>query len=357
MVAIWEWAGIAVLVLVGIAVFAYLIERRGVFQDDSEEPDGGSDRISRVADTSVDDRRLSVRDKPKQLPIEAKIALGAAIAILCLLSYMTVQFYQTGSAAEFAYTTQLKEVFLVVAGVAGGLVLKSHQREKYGTLTVEYETEDGDEIEDVETIHYDATSVEVVDGDHVVREVFPRWYFGLFRRYKLAAHDRRLRKDRPLGQFVRRKIPPHAIQTGSNEHRIRTQGDIINPGGDGSPADIEYRAPVTVPYSHYLEQREENSKMRMRLGAVKAELAEADTHIQRLMRALQNEDHTTRQQVMDEMKQLREILGAQHQQIHLEGGQQPAARPAAGSTRNGRSASGARQAQQKRAGPDGGDGS
>lgn len=354
-----------VLLLVAIVFFAiviYGVEKRGWFRESEEEQHDGVDRVSRQEEDRGERYRIAIRDKHRQLPIEGKIAMISVAAIIGLFVWITYEFYRAGSPADVLYLEQVRYGILVLVGGICALGLRGWKRNRYGKLHIEYESQDGESVDETETIHFDTRHSFVREGEAgknqlVVREVFPTWYFFLFRRYKLVGHDRELRRDRPPGQHINHVIPHNRVEIDENEFRIRTQGrDPIPPGVDAA-GDVRYKPPIKLNWHEYQRQREVNEKKDARLKSMAAQLAQAYREIDDLIQIIENEEYMVRQDVKEELHELRSIVGHQTQQYRFEGTHQPAARPPEHATNgtSGGEAGQSRQGQQGRASA-GGDG-
>jgi hypothetical protein len=316
----WNWLLIGGVVVGSLLTLGYVIERLGVFGNDSEGPPEGSDRVERGNDTSRE--RIPLRDKPKQLSGPLKAILVCGFAGSAVVSYYVYQWMRTGGPTTFAYATQLQYAGTALIGVAGGVVYTAKKNAQIGKACIEYEDDSGEDIESTETVYFDATRTEVVDGQVHIHEIWPSRVLGLFRRLKLAGHDRRLRGDRPLGDSIVREVPDFAAEYDdtvfATTFQWRTQGERILQGGDGNPVDIRYKPPVKKSYRNYVRQQEQHDKLRTRMESERAKRAEAERRAAELARLVENGEQDTWEDVVEKTQELRELLGPTNQQVSFE---------------------------------------
>lgn len=324
----WNWLLIGAVVVVSLLTLGWVIERLGIFGNQDDGPAEGSERVNRE-DTSDGRPRIPIRDKPKQLSGPLKAILVCGMLASGVVSYYAYQWMKTGGPTTFAYATQLQYAGTALIGVAGGVIYKAKKDNQIGKACIEYEDADGEAVERTETVYFDAARTEVVDGDVLLHEIWPSRVLNLFRRLKLAGHDRRLRGDRPLGDSIVREVPDWAQEFDdtvlNTTFQWRTQGETILQGGDGTPADIRYQPPVKKSYRNYVRQQEQQDKLRIRMETERAKRAEAEQRAGELARLLENGNEDTRADVVEELQELRELLGPTNQRVRFEN--QDARRP------------------------------
>ncbi|AEH39529.1 hypothetical protein [Halopiger xanaduensis] len=313
----WNYVLIGAVVVGILLVLGYLVERWGVFEDSRAAT--GADRVNRTETGPETRPRIPVRDKPRQLPVELKIISFCLLAICGVVGFYTYQFLKNGSPAEFGYTTQVQYALVAFVALGAGVAYRGYKDSSVGEVHVVYESEDGEQAESEETIYYDRNAVEYQeDGSMLVQELRDERIFGLFRRRKLAGHDRKLRSDRPLGDIVTHEIHSDATKLEDGKWEMRTQGQITIDGGTNNAADYRYHPPLRLPYEKQVKQQEEMRKMEIEKKSLRAQLAEAHNQIDDLVTILENGEYRQREQVMDELREVKELVGETNEDIRIE---------------------------------------
>ena len=313
----WNFALIGVVVLVILAVIGLFIERWGVFEDSRAAT--GADRVDRSEHGPETRPRIPVRDKPRQLPTELKIISFCFAGICAIVGFYTYQFLKNGSPAEFQYTSQLQFAVLTLLGVGGGVAYRGYKDGSYGEIHVIYESEEGQKIESEETIHFDQTAVEhQQDGSMLVKELRDERLFGLFRRFKLAGHDRRLRSDRPLGDIITHEIHSDATKLDDGLWEMRTQGDTVVKGGVDKAADYRYKPPLRLPYEKQVKQQEQMRKMGIEMKSLRAQLSAAHGEMDDLIQTIENGEYREYERVMDKIEDAKELVAPKQEHVTVQ---------------------------------------
>ncbi|QCC57202.1 hypothetical protein [Natrinema thermotolerans] len=316
----WNYVLIGAVVIAVLAVLAYFIERWGVFEDSRA---AGSERVDRSEVGPETRPRIPVRDKPRQLPLELKVISFCVVGIIGIIGFYTYQFLKNGSPAEFQYTTQAQYALVALLGVGAGVAYRGHKDADVGQIHLINESETG-EVTSERTIPVARGSIERLDdGRMLVKELRDERIFGLFRRYKLVGHDRKLRSDRPLGDIVTHEIHADAVELSPGEWVMRTQGEIVVDGGTDKPADYRYHPPLKLPYEKMVKQQERMRKMEIEMKSLKAENAEAHNRLGDLIRILENAEYRQREDVKTDIQEIKELVepGQQHYNIQQDRGQ------------------------------------
>lgn len=313
----WNYILIGVVAIAILLVIGYLVEKWGVFED-SEAADG-AEQIDRQETGPETRPRIPIRDKPRQLPFELKVISFCGFAVVAIVGVYGYQLLRTGGPAEFEYTRQLQYAVTGLIGVAAGVAYRGRKDATVGEVHVVYESADGSSVESEETIHYDTATVRHQDdGSLLVQELRDERIFGLFRRRKLAGHDRELRADRPLGDIVTHEVHTDAVKLDDGLYEMRTQGKSTVSGGTNKPADYRYEPPLRLPYEKQVKQQEQMRKMRIEKRSMKAQLAEAHNQIDDLVRILENGEYRRREDLKSDMMDIKELVGSTQEHVRLE---------------------------------------
>ncbi|MGQ3723451.1 hypothetical protein [Natrialba aegyptia] len=312
----WNYVLIGAVAIGVLLVIGYLVERWGVFEDSRAAT--GANRVDR-SETGPETRpRIPVRDKPRQLPFELKVISFCLIGIAGIVAFYTYQFLKNGSPAEFQYTTQLQFAATALLGVGAGVAYRGYKDGDVGEIHLINESENGD-ITSERTIPFDRASAERLDdGRMLIKELRDERIFGLFRRFKLVGHDRKLRSDRPLGDIVTHEIHSDAVQLDEGKWVMRTQGQITVDGGTNKPADYRYHPPLRLPYEKQVKQQEQMRKMRIETKSIRAQLAEAHNQIGDLVRILENSEHRQREELKDDLRDIKELVGPSQEHVTVQ---------------------------------------
>lgn len=299
---------IAAVAVIVIALLAFKIA--GKLVDNTDEDHSETDEIRGESETGGD-FSVPVLKKHKQLswPLKAAFSLLAVLALAVgVYAFMAIQ---QGAPIQIPYGTELLVGGLVFVGVFVGVGAANTRTAKRGEFTVIYEDDSGDP-RNAETIYFNKDTVSTdQSGRPVIREQFDTRILGLFSRLKLVGHDPDLRSERAaLGDPVRHRIPEHAIQTGPNSWEVRTKEQVTN--ADESKPHYDYKPSSQIPQVEARQLREEKKKMEMEMESYKAELAEAETHLQRLQRRLETRDQYDREAVREEFKEFMEAMPHQN---------------------------------------------
>lgn len=313
----WTVLLYGVVAVVVLLVIGYLVERWGVFEDNRAVD--GAERVNRQETASQARPRIPIRDKPRQLPTELKILSFAILGIAAVIAYYTYRLLRTGNVGQFAYTTQIEYSLVALIGVAAGVAYRGHKDADVGEVHVIYESDDGTDVESEETILFDRSSVTYQDdGSMLVREYRDERLLGLFRRYKLAGHDRKLRADRPLGDIVMHEINSDAVRLDDGVYEMRTQKQNVVPGDTNSAADYTYKPPLRLPYEKQIQQQNEMRKMEIESKSLRAQLAKAHSEIDDLVRILETDEYREREQLKDDMRDLQELVAPNKEHVTVE---------------------------------------
>lgn len=312
----WNYVLIGAVAVVVLLVIGYLVERWGVFEDSRAAT--GADRVDR-SETGPETRpRIPVRDKPRQLPIELKIISFCLMAIVGIIGFYSYQLLKNGSPAEFQYTTQAQYALVALFAMGAGVAYRGHKDGDVGEIHLINESENG-EIDSERTILFDRGSAERQDdGRMLVKELRDERLFGLFRRFKLVGHDRKLRSDRPLGDIVTHEIHSDAVKLADGKWVMRTQGEIIVDGGTDKPADYRYHPPLRLPYEKQVKQQEQMRKKDIQMKSLRAQLAEAHSQIGDLVRIIENGEYRQREELKDDLRDIKELVGPSQEHVTLQ---------------------------------------
>jgi hypothetical protein len=302
----WNYVLIGVIAIAILLVIGYLVERWGVFEHPRAD---GAEQINRDDDESSQERpRIPIRDKPRQLPFELKIISGCLAALGGIIGFYAYQLLKNGSPTEFAYTTQAQYAVTALIGVVAGVAYRGEKDSSVGEVHVIYESGDGETVESEETIYFDRSSVaHQSDGSILVQELRDERIFGLFRRRKLAGHDRKLRSDRPLGDVVTHEIHSDAVQLDDGVWEMRTQEDKVVSGDKQAAADYRYMPPMRLPYEKQVKQQEQMRKMHIDMRSLRAQLAEAENELEELSRIIANREYQTERDIMNRIEEIADV--------------------------------------------------
>jgi len=311
-VLLYGVVAVAILLVIG-----YLVERWGVFEDDRVVD--GAERVNRQPTASPSRPRIPIRDKPRQLPTELKLLSLVTLCAAAIVAYYTYQFLQTGTATRFAYTTQAQYGLTALVGVAAGVLYRARKDAAVGEAHIIYESDDGTDVQSEETILFDRSSVRHQDdGSILVRELRDELLLGLFRRYKLAGHDRKLRADRPLGDIVTHELHQDAVKLDDGVYEMRTQDQDVVDGASNAAADYTYKPPLRLPYQKQAKMQEQLRKKNIDLNSKDALLSHAHSVIDDLERTLKNNEYVTREDVKADLNELKDIVGPSQEHVTVE---------------------------------------
>lgn len=282
--------------LVAIVGIVWFVARRA---NRRETEDSGTERV-----TEEDRRRqqgVPLRTHAKSLPIEGKLALGGVVVILLVVAYEVYSVAKTGGPSSLLKNPYVIATLIGVAAGVGGLFYERRRRRKAEgrvTYIIEADAESGGE-QHTETIHIDPRDVDQVTipagpntdeetkAGLVAYEYTERRLFGVVRRARRIAEDRRLRDDpnisRPLDDKIGYLIPlgPETEKTGSNEWTVRTKG--IKPS---TTPHTPYDYKVLPPFSMNRKERErirtDMQNLRDNLSAAKERIANQSEQIEHL---------------------------------------------------------------------------
>ena len=318
----WNYVLIGAVVVVVLLVLGYLIDRLGVFEDSRAAT--GAERVDRSEDGPETRPRIPVRDKPRQLPFELKVLSFCVMAIVGVIGFYAYQFLKNGSPAEFQYTTQAQYAAVAVLAMGAGIAYRGRKDSDVGEVHLINESENG-EVDSERTIYFRLSAAEPQDdGRLLIKELRDERLFGLFRRYKLVGHDRKLRADRPLGDIITHEIHPDAVELDDGKWVMRTQGQIVVDGGTNKPADYRYHPPMRLPYEKMVKQQEQMRKKDIQMKSLRAQLAEAHGQLDDLMRILENGEYRQREELKDDLRDIKELVGPsqEHVTVQQDRGQQ-----------------------------------
>lgn len=295
----WVVLGVVAIVIVLLVLGAF--ERWGLFSDDRENAESGTERVRQEA-RRESDYSVSWLKKHKTLTLPAKVVSLCIVLIVLSTGVYTYFVLKNGAPVEVPYANSVKASTIAVIGLAAGVVYRGSKEGGRGRLDIIYEDDDGG-ASDTDTIWFEPSETTTnTDGNTVIHEHFERRIFGLFGRRKLVAHDRELRNERTvLGDIVGHEIPDHAVRVTENHYVIRTQGQRVKTG-PSTAADYYYRSPIELPYQTYLQQRERTEKLEMRLDTKDAKLAEAQTLLRDLRRRLETQEYRNVEEAREEIK-------------------------------------------------------
>jgi hypothetical protein len=291
---------VGIIAVVIVLLMLGALDRWNVFGDDRENEASGTDRVKQEA-RREGDFSVSLLKKHKTLTLPAKVvvvSLGALVLATGVFAYFSLK---NGAPVEVPYANTLEAGGIAVVAITGGVIYRGKKDAERGRVDLVYEDGDGAE-EATETIYFDPTeSTTNTDGKRIVYEHFPNRIMGLFGRRKLVAHDRELRAERGiLSDVVAHEIPDHAIRIGEHHYHIRTQAQTTT-NGVSNAADYRYRSPIELPYTTYLQQREQMEKLESQLGTKDAILGETQTQLRELQRRLETQDIRSREEAREEI--------------------------------------------------------
>ncbi|WP_226043404.1 hypothetical protein [Natrinema sp. DC36] len=318
----WNYVLIGGVVIAVVLAIGFLIERWGVFEDSQAAT--GTDRVDRSELGPETRPRIPVRDKPRQLPFELKVISFCVVAITAIIGFYAYQFLKNGSPSEFQYTTQLQYAVTALLAMGAGVAYRGHKDSHVGQIHVVNESENG-EIDSERTIFYDMNAVEPQDdGRMLVKELRDERLFGLFRRYKLVGHDRKLRSDRPLGDIITHEIHADAVHLEDGKYVMRTQGQMVVNGGTDKAADYRYHPPMRLPYEKMVKQQEQMRKLRIDMKSLRAEKADAHNRLDDLIRIIENGEYREYDRVMNKIEDAKELVAPkqEHYTVQQDRGQQ-----------------------------------
>lgn len=312
------WA-IGLVVVVVIAVIFYGLYRLGVFQDDDHDsPPEGTELVDRSGERG-EDYRIPLREKPKQLPPMLKMSLVAVLLAMVVVGYYAFLFLRSGNPVEIRYASQMQAILVIALAGMAGVKIKDIKDRRLGVLYVEYEAQDHSELENTEKIYFDVARAKRDDeGNLVIHELFSTDILGLFHRRKQAGHDRNLRSKRPLGDFVRHQIPPHALALdGERVYLLRTKGrkTIDSPTG---PADYTYRPPVELPYRAYRNQKRQMYQMDLEMSMLKSQLAAAEDELREAMEQIREEEYQDKKELLELFEDFADVFQTGERHVHVQ---------------------------------------
>ncbi len=314
--------GVTILAVVLLVIWA--ITRWGVFEDDAENSDSGTERVQREVERQQDfDLSLFKKTRAYSLPVKI---IGASLGLLMVgVSVYLYLILKGGAPVEIPYANAMKLGVVVTVAVYAGITV-SNWKER-GRLEIIYETDDGSE-ETTDIIYFDPDQNKVnADGNPVVFEQFKRLHFGLWGKFRLVKHDRELRTEgKPLHDRVSHEIPDHAVRVGRHKWVMRTQGQKVNEGPDVA-ADYSYRPPDVLPHEVRVRRREEWNKMKTENNSLRAQQAQLEGEVRSLRRELRTKERSDLDDVMDQLEQLQRALGPQNAQYKIEQNRTPERRP------------------------------
>lgn len=318
----WNYVLIGAVAIAVLIVIGYLVERWGVFEDSRAAT--GSDRVDRSEERPETRPRIPVRDKPRQLPFELKVISLCLVGISGIVGFYIYQFLKNGSPAEFQYTTQAQYAVTALIGVGVGVAYRGYKDAAVGEVHLINESENG-EVSSERTVYFDRSTAEPQDdGRMLVRELRDERLFGLFRRYKLAGHDRKLRSDRPLGDIVTHELHADAVELEGGKWVMRTQGEIVVGGGSDKPADYRYHPPMRLPYEKQVKQQEQMRKMEIEMKSLRAQLSAAHGEMDDLIRTIESGEYREYERVKSRLEDAKELVqpGQEHVTVQQDRGQQ-----------------------------------
>lgn len=312
-----NYVAIGVIAVVLVVLVLVALDRWGVFQDDDENQNSGTARVEREA-RQEEVGSLSVFERHKSLTLPGKVvALSTGLLVLSagVYGYYTLK---NGAPVEVPYVRSIQAGGVGIVGLLAGVGLANAKTRSRGRLEVVFEGDDARET-DTEVVWFDPSESETdSNGRTVIYEHFSTRILGLFGRRKLVGHDRELRSRRNvLGDLVAHRIPDHAVRVSDDHYLVRTQGRKVV-SGPSSAADYEYRSPIELSYEKYLQQREANRKMQMRIDSMSAQLGEAQSQLRDFRRRLETREYRSREEAREEIKEIIEMLPARNNSYQVE---------------------------------------
>lgn len=315
------------MVLVAILILIGAIDHWGVFEDDKENANSGTERVQQELEQQNEDYTISLLKKHKTLTAPGKVVV-ASLGALCLGLLVYVYFtLKNGAPVEVPFANALQQsavvtaVFFVAVGVANK---RTSNRRK---ATIVYEDENGYR-DRTETKYFDPAKAERDgDGNLILYENLSARILGLFERRKLVAYDRELRGERAvLHDHIAHRIPESAIELDDGHWKIRTQGHRVTSNGDVS-ADYTYDPPYTVPFETHVKNRERIAKMQTKLDSKDAMLAEVEQEVSRLRRKVDTERTDAREALKDDLMDIVELIQSPNAQYDIQQDTRPQRQP------------------------------
>lgn len=311
-------------ILVVVLLVLWFVTKWGVFEDDNENTNTGTERVRReLANEAEFD--LSWRKKTRAYSLPVKL-IGGSFALLSLgFTGYAYLILRGGAPVELPYANAMKIGVVVCVSLYAGVKV-SNTRSR-GSTEIIYENDDGSE-ETTETIHFDpAQSTVNSDGNPVVYEQFERLNFGLWGKNLLVQHDRDLRtKSKPLHDRVSHEIPSHAVKVGPNKWVMRTQGQKVNEGPDVA-ADYSYRPPDVLPHTVRVQRREKYQKMKTEYESLKVLIAQKDGKIRNLRRELMEDDRRDLDWLVSKLEKITNSVGPQKAEYRIQQDRSPERQP------------------------------
>jgi hypothetical protein len=315
---------IGVTILAVVLLVLWAITRWGVFTDSEENANSGTERVQREAEQQQD-FDVSVRKKARAYSLPVKI-IGGSLGLLAVgLSGYAYLILKGGAPVELPYANAMRLGVVVCLALYAGVTVSNWKTR--GELEIIYETDD-DSDEPSEIVYYDPDRTEVnADGNPVVTEQFENLHFGLWGKFKLVKHARDLRTaGKPLGDRVTHEIPDHAVRVGRHKWVLRTQGQRVNEGPDVA-ADYSYRPPDVLPHEVRVRRHERYQKMQTENESLRAQQAQLEGEVRSLRRELRTNERLNLDDVIDQINQLQEAIGAQNVNNKIEQNRTPERRP------------------------------
>lgn len=299
-----QWVLVALIVTSGLLIGVWYLTNQ--FRD---QIPGISEHVETIEDGAAQESvSIPLRKRVGAISTTGKVLFGSVFVLLLYVAVVVFQTFRTGSPAEFMYTQYVTYGGLVLAGAVAGVVAKAKAEESVGWLYVQTETDNGD-IRAVEKVPVD---IQAIDGDSeghpVVTEYKRRRVLGLFRRHKHVGEDPELQgTDRPATKTIQHQLPDFATEIDDNRWAIRTQGrDSVR--APDETADYVYRQPIEMQYADYVQKREENRRLRIRIKGVQSRLSAVTTEMNRLRRMVESGKYKREDEVMEKVEDIFDMV-------------------------------------------------
>jgi hypothetical protein len=227
------------------------------------------------------------------------LTLGAIVAL--------VRFFRTGAPASSFLTREWQFATVAVVGVVGGVWVARWFDGRRSTLWVEYESQGSEPT--VEEIPFMKNSIESRNGDKIVKELGKGRLFGLFSRYRQVGERRELRGNNSLpSDRIQHRVPPHATElpNGDIEVETRPDGDVVL--GGGAEADKTYRSQNEMSREEAIRIRNRMQMLQTKSKARKAKVAELHSQVNKLEKAIENEEYRQREDLINDLNEMMEAF-------------------------------------------------
>lgn len=297
--------GFAVVVLVVGALI--WLGKRGHFEPDVNEATA-EEREELTDSATAEDFRIPFRRKVSSWSLPYKVFAGSLALLVVLGGIAVYQMMKTGSPSSRWITTEVRYGIVAVAGIAGGVRLRSWFDNQIGKLTVIYERAGQDNL--VEQIPFAQKGVRRRNGAVTLPEIAEDRLLGLFWRFRQVGEDRRLRGgDKPLDDIITHQLPDHGEELpGDAGYLVSTRegGDTILSGAT-STADVTYGSPNSLSDERATQLREQKRRKEAELNGIKATNAELYKQVSKMRKKIENEEYQDRTDLIEDFGEFAEM--------------------------------------------------